>query len=494
MNIGDSLTTKEFNKIIYLLRQNRQISESITLGTDVIESVIGNLDITITGGEFTDTGILVSNTDGLDLTIKLSDKVLHFGVPYLRLTVYTVDNYHEETEASKIKTSQLDVKLYPTTNKHVNGLTGDRVKIIGYDAEVYLDLSSSDYEYITGLRLYPSASKYLIVEDETVDLISEAMSSLNKPLRRDATIKFYELFDYASMEITADNELIVDEETDDITVVVKDTDGSRIEGAVVKFYEIEDEVVPVVDSVSLTGDKSVLSYYDEDTLVLSATVLDEDANPMEGESVVFKQGSTTLGTVQTGSDGVAQYTYASQGIGDTGFTAEVGSLVSETYRVEDCIFYHGDAISYTGTSTSDTVYSLGYDEIADLSSTDFEFSWKFHQTSRGADVCLGASSEFSVSPVKSNYRVYLGGNDSGVGRYGYRTTSSSTSTSGTVYANTVYDMKITRNSDTFSYYLDNTLLGTKTASFFSNYNMFGIHTVQWNKGTTTISEIKIKPL
>jgi hypothetical protein len=277
-------------------------------------------------------------------------------------------------------------------------------------------------------------------------------------------------------------------------------------GYFVRFYVdepegVDDEVIipvaeepePVVTSVGLTGDKSILSYYDDDTCVLTATVLDEEDNPMEGESVVFKQDGNTLATKQTNSSGVASYTYSAAGSGDVSFTASVGSIVSGTYSIEDCIIANVN-VSYTGTSANDTVYSLGYDEIADLSNTDFEFSWKFHQTSRGADVCLGASSEFSVSPVKSNYRVYLGGNDSGVGRYGHRTTSSSTSTSGTASANTVHDMKITRNSDTFSYYLDNTLLGTKTASFFSNYNMFGIHTVQWNKGTTTISEIKIKPL
>ena len=50
---------------------------------------------------------------------------------------------------------------------------------------------------------------------------------------------------------------------------------------------------------------------------------------------------------------------------------------------------YGTLLSYTGTSTSDTVYSLGYDQIADLSSANFEFTWTFKQTSYGGDVCLG---------------------------------------------------------------------------------------------------------
>ena len=299
-------------------------------------------------------------------------------------------------------------------------------------------------------------------------------------------VMFYEEYNPTELVLNAVPSIIQSGDTANIIATLKDEDGSRIQGETVEIYEEVD-----LTGITLSVGKDVLSYADGDSTTLICTISGDD---VEGRDVVFKANGEVLSTRQTSSRGVAYYVYNAQGVGDVEFTVECGSLVSETYSVEDCIFYHGDAITYTGTSTSDTVYSLGYDEIADLSNTDFEFSWKFHQTSRGADVCLGASSEFSVTPIKSNYRVYLGGNDSGVGRYGYRTTSSSTSTSGTVYANTVYDMKITRNSDTFSYYLDNALLGTKTASFFSNYNMFGIHTVQWNKGTTTISEIKIKPL
>ncbi len=171
-------------------------------------------------------------------------------------------------------------------------------------------------------------------------------------------------------------------------------------------------------------------------------------------------------------------------------------FVSETYSIEDCIIANVSA-SYTGTSTNDTVYSLGYDQIADLSSTNFEMTWTFRQTAYGADVCLGASSEFTVSPIKSNYRVFIGGSGSGYTRYGYRTTSTTNtagSVSGAVSTNTDHTMKIVKNGTTFSYYFNGSLLGTKTVSFWTNYNMFGVHTVQWNKGTTTISNLKIKAL
>ena len=253
---------------------------------------------------------------------------------------------------------------------------------------------------------------------------------------------------------------------------------------------------PVVSKILLTTDKSVLSHYDNESCTLTAILLDSNGNGVSGEEIVFKANGGVLGTVITGDNGVAQFTYQSTGVGDVTITVECMAL-QETCSIEDCIIANVNA-SYTGTSTSDTVYSLGYDEIADLSNVDFEFSFKFHQTSYGCDVCLGASSEFTVSPPKSNYRIFIGNSGDGKTRYGYRTQSTVNaggSTSGEVSLNTTHNMKIVKQGTLFKYYLNDRLLGSNTITgFWANYHMFGVHTVQWNRGTTTISDLKIKQI
>ena len=249
-------------------------------------------------------------------------------------------------------------------------------------------------------------------------------------------------------------------------------------------------------SLVLQADKSILSHYDNDNCVLTATLLDSNGNGVSGEEIVFKANGGVLGTVITGDNGVATVSYNSQGVGDVTITAECMNL-TKTLSIEDCIIANVNA-SYTGTSTSDTVYSLGYDEIADLSSIDFEFSFKFHQTGYGCDVCLGASSEFSVSPIKSNYRIFIGNSGNGNTRCGYRSTSTSNiggTATAEVSANTTHNMKIVKEGDFFKYYLNDKLLGSKTIpAFWTDYHMFGVHTVQWNRGTTTISDLKIKQI
>ena len=249
---------------------------------------------------------------------------------------------------------------------------------------------------------------------------------------------------------------------------------------------------PIGYNLKLTSDKNTLSFYDHEYCVLTATLLDSNGNGVSGEEIVFKANGGLLNTVITGDNGVATVSYNSQGVGDVTITAECMNL-TKTLSIEDCIIANVNA-SYTGTSTNDTVYSLGYDEIADLSSIDFEMEWTFRQTAHGCDVCLGASSEFSVTPIKSNYRVLLGNSGAGAIRYGYRTTSTFASTTGSIGINTDISMRIVKEGTTFKYYVNNELLGTKTVSFWTNYHMFGVHTVQWNRGTTTISDLKIKQI
>ena len=98
-------------------------------------------------------------------------------------------------------------------------------------------------------------------------------------------------------------------------------------------------------TLTLTADKSILSYYDGDEAILSATLL-EDGVAVSGATVEFFNGSTSMGTAQTDSTGVATKTYTSTGAGDVSLKAEAdnGMLVSETYIIQD-MFKYDDATS-----------------------------------------------------------------------------------------------------------------------------------------------------
>ena len=109
-------------------------------------------------------------------------------------------------------------------------------------------------------------------------------------------------------------------------------------------------------SVSLTSNKSILSYADSDSATLTATVTGSDSNPYSGASVEIYSGSTKLGDATDNSDGTYTYTLASTGGGDLSLTAKVGSLVSETYEVEDCWRYDTASTNKTSSYASPIVY------------------------------------------------------------------------------------------------------------------------------------------
>ena len=116
-------------------------------------------------------------------------------------------------------------------------------------------------------------------------------------------------------------------------------------------------------------------------------------------------------------------------------------------------------------------------------------------TSYGEQFNLGAKSEWSTSPIKGNYRTYIGCTGGGKKAYGVRTTSTNGSeygTAGSFTQNADHTCKISKSSSTFTYTVDNTVLGTKTENWWSNYSDWSFYIVQWNTGTTTIKDIKLK--
>ena len=108
---------------------------------------------------------------------------------------------------------------------------------------------------------------------------------------------------------------------------------STYTGVTSSIVQVTVSDVPTVLTVS--ADKDILSYADNEKSVITATLT---GGVVSGKSVVFKKGDTVLATETTDSNGEATYEYTSQGVGDVTLTVECMSL-QETYTIEDCIDY-----------------------------------------------------------------------------------------------------------------------------------------------------------
>ena len=108
------------------------------------------------------------------------------------------------------------------------------------------------------------------------------------------------------------------------------------------------EVAVTVNAATLvlTSDKSVLSYVDSDSCVLTATYT---GSTVAGHTVKLYDASddSLVATMVDNGDGTYSTTYVSQGVGDIGFYAVSGNFVTETYEVKDAILYNPNSITTT---------------------------------------------------------------------------------------------------------------------------------------------------
>ena len=162
-------------------------------------------------------------------------------------------------------------------------------------------------------------------------------------------------------------------------------------------------------------------------------------------------------------------------------------LLSQTYSIEDCIFY--DTTEYTGSSGN-------YLTIVDLSNITLPSQFILsvdYKTNYESRCGLFSKSNFIGNP---NYSVFIGTPSTSTINswyYGVRTTSTNTTdvrASPTDYHN----YTIRRDGNTFYYQRDGSGSYSKSANWFNNYS-YVIGMMQWGSGKSAYAKnIKLKAL
>lgn len=256
------------------------------------------------------------------------------------------------------------------------------------------------------------------------------------------------------------------------------------------------EAMLYVGSVSLVSDKSVLSSYDGESTVLTATVLDEQNNPVRGVGVTFYKGLTSLGTVVTNSSGVATKTYNSVGDGLVVFSAEAKTVTSNNVQITDCLyvdtaqtdhtnrysiistpdFFQG-SITYDSTNEEYTITAssinnniAGYSVINLDGLTDFNITMDFKivSTSNNRQIGVGALNTANNVTIAGRYesinKLTIWRNDGG---------SSFIDVSQSLSNNTYYKMQFIKQGNDYTlrvYNIDGTLIkeGKGTSNVFDS--------------------------
>lgn len=271
-----------------------------------------------------------------------------------------------------------------------------------------------------------------------------------------------------------------------------------------KYSIYDTSVVCHACSLTLTSDKDILSAADGDIATLTATLIGTESGydgPLSGREVAFEiyQASDntfieTL-TATTNSSGVATVSYSSQGIGDISITAKVGSLLIQTYAIEDCIFY--DATERVGGGGSNlqtgTVYPNWNIQLP--SNFVWEMDMKVSSCSSSEDRFFLTNSNFSGEQpptalwvqYASNCMLFVGARDNG-------TQTIQTGVQGS--ANTYAHFKVEVNGNTITGIINDTPIGSMNVSWLPTSSNWWFSYTFWKRPniTGTWKNLKIKAL
>lgn len=107
---------------------------------------------------------------------------------------------------------------------------------------------------------------------------------------------------------------------------------------------------------------------------------------------------------------------------------------------------------------------------------------------------LNVGSKSNWSSSSANYRVTIGYADA-KNYWSVRTTSTTEGYGSNASTTTWYHYKIEREGSTVRFYVDDTLIQTRTSvSFFTGYSTWSVYSIIWGSATQKYKNIKLKAL
>ena len=188
-DIGDSLTTEEFNSLIQLLKYNVPFTEEIKINKSNIQGLYGEYIFNLNSSTLVDNGILITNETLESLgTVRLNNPVFKDSNYVLTLKVYHISDININNEnSSNIEVTTLEINLMKDIDIEIPFRTIEKDYIIGFDGTISISHNSPVIRQSNNINLIVNLNQIII--GESVGIYAKYVDSCNNPIEG-ATITF----------------------------------------------------------------------------------------------------------------------------------------------------------------------------------------------------------------------------------------------------------------------------------------------------------------
>ena len=179
-NIDDNLTTREFNGIVSLLRDNVRFNEDIQINTRNVNGAYGEYQFNFHEATMLDNGVLITNQTLTTIgTVKLVNPAFPHSNYYLDLKVYSSEDIGVLDEEDVLVTP-LTVKLVKDTEVNIPFETLEMNNIIGFDAVVRINHKDLVIKNLDVITLESEKSSYGY--KEPIELVARYTDDVGTPI------------------------------------------------------------------------------------------------------------------------------------------------------------------------------------------------------------------------------------------------------------------------------------------------------------------------
>ena len=181
LNVGDTLTTANYNNLVQVIRDNITLNNPIKIRNGLIHGLYGDYQFNMTDVSLTDKGILITDeTLSNEVTVTLLNPVYQHSTYTLILTVATISDVHLDNSSTDnyYDTTPLEVTLNPNTTVTIPIENLEENRVILYDAIVQVKHDKSYMQQIEGITSIDVNTTGYIVDGTTLQAkcIGESVS------------------------------------------------------------------------------------------------------------------------------------------------------------------------------------------------------------------------------------------------------------------------------------------------------------------------------